>query len=271
MLFRTLLTVLVSLFFVVNAQAKEWEGPDFLIIGAQKGGTTSMYHYLTQHPQVQHAKKKEINFFTDHFEEGVDWYRNQFFRRVPGKLQGEASPIYLFHHRAPERVYSLFPKVKLIVLLRDPVARAFSHYKHNVRKGREKRTFDEAINKEMKTIDADLAAPELRKYGGCYVKRGVYVDQIKRWTAYFPTEQILFLKSEDFFKDPKGTMEVVHKFLGIGPLVLKTYAIANKGDPDIILSQEAKDRLTEYYKPHNAALQDLLTNTLMVNLLLNWK
>src|SRR5687768_13237463 len=97
--------------------------PDFLIIGAQRGGTTSLYRYLTEHPEIDPAVRKEIHFFSRHHEQGLDWYRAHFPRRDESSLVGEASPNYLVHPDVPARVAAALPRVKLIALLRNPVDR----------------------------------------------------------------------------------------------------------------------------------------------------
>ena len=131
--------------------------PDFLIIGTQRGGTTSLYNYLVEHPGIGAASIKEVHFFdTPHFKQGLAWYRGHFpsaFQRYyverslkHGFVTGEASPYYLFHPHAPKRVAGLMPQMKLIVMLRNPVDRAYSHYHHEVAGGHEKlATFEEAI------------------------------------------------------------------------------------------------------------------------------
>ena len=122
--------------------------PDFLVIGAQKSGTTSFFHYIAQHPKIFDHKAKELHFFDLHYGRGAAWYRSQFPLLASVKkdsLVGEATPYYLCHPHAPKRIHGLVPDVKLIVLLRDPVDRAISHYFHEVKKGRETLSIDEAM------------------------------------------------------------------------------------------------------------------------------
>ena len=138
--------------------------PAFLIIGAQKGGTTSLYNYLLQHPQVKPAWVKEIHYFDIHHQKPLSWYRAHFPLSLPDRFgsrntgpryTGEATPYYLFHPLAPRRAAVAVPEARLICLLRNPIDRAFSHYNHNRRKGREKRTFTRAVRDELRWMPSE--------------------------------------------------------------------------------------------------------------------
>ena len=132
--------------------------PDFLIIGTQRGGTTSLYNYLLARPQIAAATRKEVHFFDNNFHRGIPWYRAHFPSLIQGDMAetirgqrfitGEASPYYLFHPHAPARAALVVPKAKLIVLLRNPVDRAYSHYCRMVKKGRETLSFEDALAQE---------------------------------------------------------------------------------------------------------------------------
>src|SRR5947209_20310719 len=136
--------------------------PDFIIIGTMRGGTTSLYSYLTTHPHIGSAYMKEVHFFDVYYSKGIGWYRSQFpssiqkyYAEYVQKQQfitGEASPYYLFHPHAPKRITKFLPQVELIVLLRNPVSRAYSHYSHEVAGGHEKLSFEEAIECEQERI-----------------------------------------------------------------------------------------------------------------------
>ncbi len=130
--------------------------PRFLIIGAQRSGTTSRYEYRLVHPRVAPAARKEIHCFDLRFDKGMDWYRAQFPDCAGGLVTGEASPYYVFHPHVPERVRRHLPDVKLITLLRNPVDRAYSHYQHEVRLEREPLSFEEATEREGERLDGEL-------------------------------------------------------------------------------------------------------------------
>ena len=133
--------------------------PDFLIIGTQRGGTTSLYHYLQAHPCLQATTTKEVHFFDRKYHKGLMWYRGHFptvwekacAQQVQKQafVTGEASPSYLFHPHVYKRVAQALPQVKLIVLLRNPVDRAYSQYYHSIELGHESRSFEEAIRDEQ--------------------------------------------------------------------------------------------------------------------------
>jgi hypothetical protein len=203
--------------------------PDFLILGAQKAGTTSLYEYLSEHPDVVPAAKKEVHYFDLNAHRSLNWYRGHFpLRSRPGQLRlrltGEATPYYLFHPRAPFRVSEALPHVKLIVLLRHPVARAYSAHNHEVALGWETLPFEEALAREPHRLAGEeermLREPRYASYAHghyAYLERGRYARQIRRWMQYFPREGFLFLKAEELFADPASVYARVLDFLGLPP------------------------------------------------------
>lgn len=260
--------------------------PDFLIIGAQRGGTTSMYGYINSHPQVVPAEKKEVHFFDLNFHKGADWYREQFARFaksvnretvqqdvveaennfITGFITGEASPYYLFHPLVPQRVYDLFPQIKLIVLLRDPVARAISHYYHEVKLGLEYLPIEDAIAEEEFRLKGEVEKMFSRAtyysfnhQHYTYLSRGIYIEQIANWMSFFPKEQFSILKSEDFYNDPQAILNQVFEFLNLPPHKLDKYEKWNAADYDMDEINEATYRqIKEYFQPHNRKLSDYL-------------
>jgi hypothetical protein len=248
--------------------------PDFLIIGAQKAGTTYLYHLLTRHPFVDPAKQKEVHYFDVHFGKGNDWYRSHFPRETWREdrriLTGEASPYYLYYPHAARRASQVVPHARLIVLLRNPVDRAYSDYQHKFREGREPlRSFQEAIDaeeqrlrgeKEKLLADEDYASPNYRRFS--YLSRGVYVDQLKEWRKYFDKDQLLVLKSEDFLERPADTLASVHEFLGLplweaGDLLGDDPELSHKGSYRE-LDPAVRERLKSYFEPHNQRLYEFL-------------
>jgi Sulfotransferase domain len=202
---------------------------DFLIIGAQKCGTTSLYNYLVQHPQIVPALQKEVHFFDFNFDKGLDWYFGQFpnYNPADNLITGEASPYYIFHPLVAKRVHQLFPKVKLIVLLRNPVERAISHYYHEVRLGCEPLCLEEAIASEpirlqgeTEKLIADGTYYSFNHQHYTYLSRGIYVDQLQSWFNLFPREQFLILKSEDLYANPAQVLNKVLEFLEVSPYQL---------------------------------------------------
>ncbi|MGH9276270.1 MAG: sulfotransferase domain-containing protein [Acidimicrobiales bacterium] len=247
--------------------------PDFVIIGAQRGGTTSLYNYLADHPSVGRAFTKELRYFDVGYEQGPAWYRSRFptsanlalrARRHGAGIAGEASPDYLFYPLAPRRLSAVVPDAKLIVLLRDPVERAWSHWWHQVRRGHEALTFDEAIAAEdsrlspgLLDIDADAATLTFHDHHHSYAARGVYAPQLERWWRVVPREQTLVLRSEDLFDRPATVFEEVLDFLELPHWQPPTFESLNRMAAGA-MSAGAQASLVEHFRPHNRRLADLL-------------
>ena len=225
--------------------------PDFVIIGAQKGGTSFLYYLLTRHPLVEPAARKELHFFDqpEHFDKGAEWYR-RCFPRVGSKdgqrsITGEATPYYLFDPPVAERMAEIVPKAQLIALLRNPIDRAYSHYQMQVKRGTEPRSFEEAIEQQHSS----------------YVSRGIYVDQLLRWFEFFSKEQMLILKSEDFFERPVETLKVVLTFLDLPdwqPEASELQQRRHTGTYSQKMDPATRRRLEAYFEPYNQRLYEYL-------------
>jgi hypothetical protein len=253
--------------------------PDFLIIGTQRGGTTSLFHYLQIHPCINPAVNKDLHFFDRKYSKGLAWYRGHFptaiekyySQRLHGRtfLTGEASPSYLFYPHAPRRVAKALPQVKLIVMLRNPVSRAYSQYNHAVELGHETLTFEEAIQSEeervareqKKILEDEYYYSEDYKHRS-YLTKGIYVDQLQSWMGLFPEGQFLILKSEEFYARPAAVFKRVLTFLGVPGTELemeqKEYKNYNNNVYSAKMEPEMRKRLVEYFRPHNARLYDFL-------------
>lgn len=247
--------------------------PDFLVLGGQKCGTTALYAYLRWHPQISGPAWKEVSYFDRHYGRGARWYRGQFpskpwlwlrggrSGRTP--IVGEASPSYVLHPNAPERVRSLVPEARLIVLVRDPVDRALSHYAHEVALGREPLSFEDAIAAEPERLEGELERLGDTTYFShawwnfTYLARGRYAEQLDRWLAVFPREQLLVLASEQLRQDPAAAYARVLEHVGAPPHQLAEY-------PHIFereyapMALETRSRLEQYFAPHNERLYALL-------------
>jgi len=257
--------------------------PDFLIIGTQRGGTTSLYNYLMGRPGVGPAAVKELHFFDKKFHKGSTWYRAHFptgiqkyafeLTRKHHFVTGEASAYYLFHPHAPRRIAQLLPDAKLIVLLRNPIDRAYSQYNFEVDLGRESLSFEDAvaaeeerIGKERERILADERYVSFDHSRYSYLARGVYVDQLRTWMGFFPREQFLLLRSEDFYADPASALEQVSQFLQLAPLEThertKHYRQHNYNNtPYSQMDPATRKHLIAYFEPHNRRLSSFLGMT----------
>jgi len=237
--------------------------PDFLIIGAQKGGTTSLYDYLIQHPDISSAFRKEVHFFDKNYDKGISWYTSFFPFREKAGITGEASPFYLYHPLVPKRVKEDLGNIKLIVLLRDPVQRAFSHYKMEKRRGIEKLSFQEALEKEEeRLIDGQEKLLSGRFSHNhqfhSYLDRGKYAEQLKRWFEIFPKENFYIAKSEAFFSDPKSTYKEVLNFLGLEPKGDIELTPLNTDKSRTKIPIENKQYLDQYFQKENEKLMKLI-------------
>ena len=245
--------------------------PDFIIVGTQRGGTTSLYNYLIDHPNILPAFKKEIHFFDNNFYRGMSWYRAHFpikyycqlkkFIYKQNFITGEASPDYMFNPFTVERVYSKLPNVKIIILLRNPVDRAFSHYHMNVRNGFEVLSFENAIKKAMEVYENNKQSLLKKiernimfypKYN--YLARSKYIEQIKPWLEKFPRKNILIIKSEDLYSTTAETLKEVLKFINL-PYIeqqkeFKRFHFGNNP----IMNQNTREFLIDYFKSYNSSL-----------------
>jgi Sulfotransferase domain len=243
--------------------------PAALIIGAQRSGTTSLFNYLVQHPDVLPPLGKEIHYFDFHYARGVRYYRGRFpyshrLRRCALTL--DATPYYLMHPLVPERAAQLLPGVKLIAVLRNPVDRALSHYQHEVRGGRESLSFAAALDQEAQRLagEEERLRNEPHYYSWnhhryAYTGRGLYLQQLRRWLQYFPRSQMLILQSERLFRDPYATTSMTHRFLGLQDHRLKHYDDTyQQGHYARAMAPELKAKLTSYFEPFNRELFQFL-------------
>lgn len=257
--------------------------PDFLIIGAKRGGTTSMFHQLLAHPQVQglfpsarrlplRAERKGVHYFDSRFDAGSRWYRSNFpsqpsralvARRAGGPvLTGESTPYYLFHPHAASRAKLVLPGARVIVLLRDPVDRAHSHYNEQRRRGHEHlATFEEAVRAEPERLQGeherltrDATAVSFAHEHQSYVAQGRYLEALEPWLQAFPTEQVHVVRSEDLYADTQSTYDQVVDFLGLPRFVLPDVGPLNATSSPA-LPGALRERLVAEFAPHNAALE----------------
>ncbi|MHC4845901.1 MAG: sulfotransferase domain-containing protein, partial [Planctomycetota bacterium] len=249
--------------------------PDFLIIGAKKCGTTALYSYLTQHPSIAPALKKEIYFFNAFHGRGKLWYRSHFptvltkwqAKRSSGRplLTGEATPDYLFHPHCARLIHEDVPKAKLIVILRNPVDRAYSFYNHNLRAGLETLSFDEAVDseearlaEEAKKVDAQPDYFSFDYMHHSYLRRGIYVDQLKSWNEFFPKEQMLVLQTEALYERPKELLERAFEFLDLPYHEPGAFKKLNAAPPYPDMDPSAREKLSRYFEPHNRRLYEYI-------------
>jgi len=234
--------------------------PDYLILGAQRCGTSSLIRYLADHPQVVPPANWEVHFFDfANWSRGVDWYKRQLGKRGPDTFHGEKSPGYLVMPYVPNRVKNVCPQAKFIVMLRDPVERAYSQYKLRCNLMRENQSFDNAIHRALSRQNNHA------NWLG-YIKRGYYAEQLEHWFTFFPREQFLVVQSERFYRDARRVYTEVLDFIGlplhhIGTFKRHGHVTQHNKCPDSSLhgmSDETCRLLTKHYQSYNTKLYDLL-------------
>ncbi len=209
--------------------------PDFLVIGTMRGGSSSLFRWLCAHPGVARPLRKEIEYFNCHHDRGEAWYRQHFPLRARAALAGprhdalqtfEATPCYLFHPEAPRRAAGLLPDARLVAVLRDPVERAYSHYRHMRQLGFEDLPFHEAVVAEESRLAPEL--DRMRRDPGYYSKvharfsylsRGRYAEQLERWQVHYPQSRLLVVESADLYTRPVEAFTDITRFLGLADWV----------------------------------------------------
>lgn len=249
--------------------------PQFLVIGEQKCGTTSIYKYLVQHPQIAPSLEKELRFFDRQFNRGRFWYQasfpfqlySQYVRKRHGYnlITGDASPNYLCHPRVPQRVKTTLSDIKFIVLLRNPVERAYSHYNMSVRHKKETLSFAEALDNEEERLGGKIGqvrqGDDFESYYQflhyAYKSRGIYALHLQQWFELFSRERFFIINSADFQTDPAKTLAQTFDFLGLpnwGKIVYDRHNVGNYSALDGRLRQG----MEQFFEPYNRQLYDLL-------------
>ena len=249
--------------FALRRMTAPWRAsPDFLVAGAMKAGTSSLFHYLCLHPRIVPPLRKETHYFTVGHRAGREegWYRAHFPLRARlgrGALTGEATPDYLFDPEVPPRIARALPGIRIILILRDPVTRAVSHYRHEVAQGREYLPLDEALRvEEDRLARAKAAGPEGYEtwMHASYKARGLYLDQIRRLEAVIPRERILVLGSAALLLRPAEVVARATEFLGLPLEGTYEFPLKNRSKVRDPVPDETLAGLAEHFAPHNARL-----------------
>jgi sulfotransferase family protein len=249
--------------------------PSFMVIGGQRCGTTSIFKGLAEHPQVVRPPvEKGTDYFTLNYGRDRGWYRGHFpiaavaglrTRRQGPPVAFEACTYYLFHPFALERISHDYPDIKLVAMLRDPVQRAFSAYKHEYARGFEteddfERALDledERLEGEIAKMRADVGYESIPHRHHAYQRRGQYAEQLQRGYQLFPAEQIYVMESEAFFRHPAQQYSALLEFLGLRPYLPPAFDQHN-ARPSSPMPARAQARLERHYAPHDEALTALL-------------
>lgn len=235
--------------------------PDFIIAGASKCGTSSIYYYLSRHPQVLVSHTKEIDFFQSNYQRGIDWYLAHFpsITDRPDFLTGEATPNYLRFPQVAHRIKADCPQSKIIILLRNPVDRAISWHYHKLNTGLTSKDLATAIATEIERL-SEVSEAEITNtgfYEPDNIMSSLYIYKIKPWIELLGREQFLILKSEDFYLDPLRTMTEVFEFLDLPNCPLNNYPKVNAGSYNRV-DPGLRKTLAEYFAPYNRQLEEYL-------------
>jgi hypothetical protein len=237
--------------------------PDFLIPGAPKCGTSSLFDLITLHPGVRRGWRKEPTNFIHYPTSSLRARMNQPLR-IGRFLCGDGSVEYFFHPDAPANAAAVVPGAKLIFLLRYPVDRAWSEYRMFQKSGHEKGDFTVAVLQAIEWLSQPALSPLVES---ClrnshnpvrYVRCGMYAELLARWEASFPRERMLVLFSEEMFSNPASVAKRVYDFLGLHPFVPAAFPHARDGGPRISPPEDAVRALKEFYRPHDQRLREYL-------------
>jgi len=209
------------------------KGPDFFVLGAAKSGTTSLYHYLAQHPDVYFSEPKEPVFFESQYERGLDFYRRTYFAGWSGETAvGEARSYHLYLPFVPARIHRHFPEARLMAVLRDPVERAYSHWWHRFSRRLERRSFADAVAHNLELLAGGprfVGEAGAREWAQAvnpattavahptYLDLGYYAQQLERYRALFPADRLRVLLFEDLSHQPGKAAQELWAWLGLDP------------------------------------------------------
>ncbi len=239
------------------------KAPAFIVIGAEKCGTTSLYHYLNQHPQILPSVEKELDFFDLEFTQGNDWYLAHFppIPQEDSFITGESSANYIYHPQAAARIKECFPETKLIVILRNPIDRTVSRYHMLAKNNSSKHSIYAEITAEIQRIKKGIKGdviPWQVLNRNRNIGNSLYMYHLKPWLSIFPREQFLILKSEDLFARTRVVMNRIFDFIGLPNYSLSEYRKYNTGTY-LPLESETRQILADFFSDYNQQLEDILS------------
>ena len=245
--------------------------PDFLVIGAKRCGTTSLFYHLPEHPCISKSPHDNMGFFNDNFHLGVNWYKSFFptiFTRNKIKsefgnfLAFDVTTTYMEEESTANNVYQIKPNMKIIVILRNPVDRAYSQYHLNLREKAEKRSFEDAMEENMNELNKESyeryeIKPKFSVEENNYLKKGLYAQQLRHWLNIFPMESMLILSTEEFESNQQVIYNKIFEFLNISQFEVKNTEKMEKGSYPQMKS-ETRSLLLDYFRSYNKELFRLI-------------
>ena len=240
--------------------------PDFIIIGTARSGTTSLFYNICEHPSVIPAAYDEVGFFDSNYHLGINWYRSMFptkkhmekvKKNTKFAMTGEDTPFYIWSPTVARRILKIIPNVKLIVLFRNPIDRAYSNYHLGIRAGSENLSFEDAIQSELDSLKNSKikSDDDVKKYTipRSYIAKGFYADQLKIWLKLFKSKQLFITSTEDFESNANNTLNKIYDFLEIPQINLKNLE-KHKVASYPPMKDETRKFLVDLYKIHNEEL-----------------
>ncbi len=244
--------------------------PSFIIVGAVRCGTTSLYYDICEHSCVLPASYDEIGFFDSNYELGINWYKSMFptkfkMKKIESKtgicITGEDTPFYFWDKKSIERIKKDIPKIKLIILLRNPIDRAYSNYHLGVRLGSESLSFEDSIKKEIELLEKnnDFESDKIEKFlrPRSYIAKGLYYQQIKNWFDIFSKDQILILNTENLSVNPHQTLKQIFNFLNLPNEKIQNIQNRKVGNYQK-MNENTREYLKKLFQPHNEKLFKIL-------------
>ena len=239
--------------------------PNVIVIGVVRSGTTSLYHYLAQHPSISKSAYDELGYFDSNYELGLNWYKSLFptifeKKKLEQKnrkfITYDVTPFYIYNEKVPIRIKKIIPNSKLILILRNPVDRAYSNYFIT----NQKKKFEDVIIEEkeiLKTIKEKNGEEYYKFVHTSLLARGFYAEQLKRWYKIFPENQIFIVKSEDFAVKTNKIMNKIFNFLELEDFDIIDDTKKNKirYEP---MKEETRRELIEYFRPYNEKLYSMI-------------
>lgn len=230
----------------------------FLVIGVQKSATTSLDQYLRLHPDIDMPEgKKELHFFDkpDNYSLGKEFYNTYFKNSDNRKLWGECTPIYCYWSGVIKKIYNYNPHIKLILILRNPIQRAFSHWNMEFTHSREDLSFYDALINEKSRL---ALMPNMQHRVYSYLDRGKYTNQIRHIWSFFAKENILIIKADDLISSPNETMNSVYKFLGVDAYKVSKEICSYTGQYNRTMTDREKQFLMAFFKEEIISLEKML-------------
>jgi len=244
--------------------------PDFIVIGFGKAGTTTLYHYLGEHPCIMKSSHDHLGFFDSNFELGLNFYKsffptqstkNKILKKHGKFLTYDVTASYIKSPLCAERIFKTLPKIKLIIICRNPVDVAYSYFNSFTSLPKEL-SFEEAIKNEIETHEAEIKKSKnypLNLLEKSFLARGIYAEQLKIWPELFPKNQLLFIKTENLEKDPIMTFNEIFDFLDLPKFTITNFEKQNVGKY-APMKKETRNILIDFYKPHYQKFQKLINN-----------